>query len=279
MGFSVQVAGKSDVGCVRNNNEDNLGWDTRYGVFVVCDGMGGASAGEVASKLAVDSVLTYFREAANNGAYPPVGEQPQDVSPEAKALASAVHLANEAIHEAASRHAAHKGMGSTIVLAIVHGEMFSIAHVGDSRIYLLRDGELRQLTNDHSLVMEQVRRGLLTRAEAEVSEMQNIIIRALGPESGVEPDLDDQLARDGDLLLLATDGLTKLVNDEKLQHILTSAPTLDSACDLLIDAAKQEGGDDNVTCVLVRIVRQPWYKQLLSKVFSGGGRPKWQNSI
>jgi serine/threonine protein phosphatase PrpC len=127
--------------------------------------------------------------------------------------------------------------------------------------------------------MEQVRRGLITREQAEKSEMQNIIIRALGPEGAVEPDVDDQFARDGDLLMLATDGLTKNVPDEKMQAILQSAPTLDDACDQLIAAAKDAGGDDNVTCVLVRIVHQPWYKQLLSNVFSGGGSRKWQNSI
>ena len=279
MSFTVEVAGKTDVGCVRTNNEDNFGYDTRQGIFIVCDGMGGQAAGEVASKMAVDSVLTYFREAAKNGNYPEIGQQPDGVSREARALASAVHVANEAIHDSAAAHAAQKGMGATIVMLMVHDNFFSVGHVGDSRIYLLREGELRQLTNDHSLVMEQVRRGLITREEAEHSEMQNIIIRALGPEATVEPDLDDQMAREGDLLLLATDGLTKLVADEKLQLVLQSSSSLEQKCDEMIAAAREAGGDDNITCVLVRIVRQPWYKQLLKKLIPGGGRPQWQNSI
>ena len=279
MSFTVEVAGKTDVGCVRTNNEDNFGYDTRQGIFIVCDGMGGQAAGEVASKMAVDSVLTYFREAAKNGSYPEIGPQPDGVSTESRALASAVHLANQAIHDTAAAHASQKGMGATIVMLMVHDNFFSIGHVGDSRIYLLREGELHQLTNDHSLVMEQVRRGLITREEAEHSEMQNIIIRALGPEASVEPDLDDQMAREGDILLLATDGLTKLVADEKLQLVLQSSSSLEQKCDDLIAAAREGGGDDNITCVLVRIVRQPWYKQLLKKILPGGGRPQWQNSI
>jgi len=279
MSFTVEVAGKTDVGCVRTNNEDNFGYDTRQGIFIVCDGMGGQAAGEVASKMAVDSVLTYFREAAKNGSYPEIGPQPDGVSTESRALASAVHLANQAIHDTAAAHASQKGMGATIVMLMVHDNFFSIGHVGDSRIYLLRDNALHQLTNDHSLVMEQVRRGLITREEAEHSEMQNIIIRALGPEASVEPDLDDQMAREGDILLLATDGLTKLVADEKLQLVLQSPSSLEQKCDDLIAAAREAGGDDNITCVLVRIVRQPWYKQLLKKILPGGGRPQWQNSI
>ncbi len=170
-------------------------------------------------------------------------------------------------------------MGSTIVSVLFKDDFISVAHVGDSRIYLLRNGELQQLTNDHSLVMEQVRRGMITREEAEKSEMQNIIIRALGPEEKVEPDLDDLMAQEGDLLLLATDGLTKLVNDAKIRDTLMAAPSLERACDELITAAKGAGGDDNVTCVLLRIQRRPWYRQLFNWFASGGGEDQWQNSF
>ena len=279
MSFSIEVAGKTDVGCVRTNNEDNFGYSTRQGIFVVCDGMGGQAAGEVASKMGVDVVLNYFSESGKNGSYPAVGNQVEGVSDRANALASAIHLANQAIHEAAAEHAGHKGMGSTIVSVLIKDDFISVAHVGDSRIYLLRNGELQQLTNDHSLVMEQVRRGMITREEAEKSEMQNIIIRALGPEEKVEPDLDDLMAQEGDLLLLATDGLTKLVNDAKIRDTLMAAPSLERACDELIAAAKSAGGDDNVTCVLLRIQRRPWYKQLFNWFAPGGGEDQWQNSF
>jgi PPM family protein phosphatase len=273
MGMTVQVAGKSDVGCVRTNNEDNFGYDTRFGVFVVCDGMGGQAAGEVASKMGVDSVLAYFRSAVN-GNYPLVGRKFEGVSVMANALASAVQLANQRIHERATNDTAHAGMGSTIVGALIKDNYVALAHVGDSRIYLVRDAKIQQLTNDHSLVMEQVRRGLITLEEAEQSEMQNIIIRALGSEETVEPDVDEMIARPGDLLLLASDGLTKHVKDAQMLELLKSAATLEQGCDKLIQAAKDHGGDDNITCVLVRVVELPWFRKLL-----GGGSPKWQNSI
>src|SRR5262249_28864239 len=170
----------------------------------------------------------------------------------------------------------HRGMGSTLVAVAVAtgGESFSIGHVGDSRIYLIRAGTIRQLTNDHSLVMEQVRRGLITKEEAEHSEMQNIIIRALGSEATVQPDLEDLTALPGDVLLLASDGLTKHVKDEAILPMVEQSPSLDIACDKLIQAAKDHGGDDNITCVLVRMAEQRWYKKLLS-----GGGATWQNSL
>lgn len=277
MGLTVEVAGKSDVGCVRKNNEDNLGWDTRAGIFVVCDGMGGAAAGEVASKMGVDKLLAYFRDGMGSGVYPQAGPSLQGVSERAQRLSSAIHLANASIHQVGSQKASHRGMGSTIVAVAVAtgGESFSIGHVGDSRIYLIREGAIRQLTNDHSLVMEQVRRGLITKEEAEHSEMQNIIIRALGSEATVQPDLEDLAALPGDILLLASDGLTKHVKDEAILAMVQEAPSLEAACDKLIQAAKEHGGDDNITCVLVRMAEQPWYRKLIP----GSGGTGWQNSL
>jgi len=275
MSLTVQVAGKSDLGCVRTNNEDNFGYDTRSGVFVVCDGMGGQAAGEVASKIGVDIILDYFRKAGGEtGKYPLEGQPLEGVSERANALASSIRLANRSIFEAASKDAGHAGMGSTVVAALVKGNFLSIAHVGDSRIYLIRKDSIQQLTNDHSLVMEQVRRGLITQEEAEKSNMQNIIIRALGSEDTVEADVDDMVAQPGDILLLGTDGLTKYVKDAALLKLVKSAPTLSQACDALIQAARDGGGDDNITCILVRVVEQPWYRRWFGK-----GSPQWQNSI
>ena len=275
MSLTVQVAGKSDLGCVRTNNEDNFGYDTRYGVFIVCDGMGGQAAGEVASKMGVDIILEYFRKAGPEPTKFAVEGTPlEGVSVRANALASSIRLANKSIFDAASKDAGHAGMGSTVVAVLVKGNFFSIAHVGDSRIYLIRKDSIQQLTNDHSLVMEQVRRGLITQEEAEKSNMQNIIIRALGSEETVEADVDDMIAQPGDLLLLASDGLTKHVKDSALLKLVKGAPTLNQACDALIKAARDDGGDDNITCVLVRAVVQPWYRRWFGK-----GNPQWQNSI
>ncbi len=278
MSLTVEVAAKTDVGCVRTNNEDNLGYDSRYGIYVVCDGMGGQAAGEVASKMGVDTVLTYFREAAKTHKYPQVGEQVEGVSDRANRLGSAIRLANEAIYQAAVKHVAHSGMGATIVSVLVDSGFFSVGHAGDSRIYLVRAGTLQQITRDHSLVMEQVRRGLITLEEANASEMQNIIIRALGPEEKVVPDLDDMMALPGDILLLCSDGLTRHVPDDSLLEIIQGTVTLQLMADRLIEAAREGGGSDNITCLVIRFVALSWWKRILRRLF-GGGSPKWQNSI
>jgi protein phosphatase len=281
MALAVEVAGKTDVGCVRANNEDNFGYDSRYGIFVVCDGMGGQAAGEVASKMGVDILLDYFRNQpsaaempATNGNNP---HAPQPNSSGAQSLANAIQLANRTIFQAGQAQQARHGMGSTIVAALVRGNALAIAHVGDSRIYLVRQGTIQQLTQDHSLVMEQVRRGYITLEQAQKSEMQNIILRALGSEEAVEADIEDLVAVPGDLLLMASDGLTRHVQDEEILKIVQQPGDLEHACDDLVQMAKNRGGDDNITCLLVRIVSRPWYHSILNKLFFGG--PQWQNSI
>jgi serine/threonine protein phosphatase PrpC len=276
MTLTVEVAGKSDVGCVRQNNEDNFGYDSRHGIYIVCDGMGGQAAGEVASKMAVDTVLTYFREAHKNGSCPRVGAPIEGVSERANTLGSAIQSANQAIHQAAGSHAAHTGMGSTIVATLVDKNFFSVGHAGDSRIYLIRQGAIQQLTKDHSLVMEQVRRGLLTKEEAEQSEMQNIIIRALGPDATVQPDLDDMMAQPGDVVLLCSDGLTRHVADDSMLDIVQGTLSLRLMADRLVDAARDGGGSDNITALLLRFRELPWYRKIFRL---GGGGPKWQNSF
>ena len=277
MALGIEAAGKSDVGCIRTNNEDNFGFDSRYGIFVVCDGMGGQAAGEVASKMAVDIMLNYFREAAESGHYEKVGESFPGVSEAGQALASAIRLANSTIHEASQQQASRAGMGSTIVAALMRGNSLSIANVGDSRIYLIRQASIQQLTQDHSLVMEQFRRGYITREQAARSEMQNIILRALGSEEKVEPDIEDLVVLADDILLMTSDGLTKYLRDEEILETVTSASSLEGACNALIQKARTRGGDDNITCLLLRAAEQPWYKNIFARWFSGG--PKWQNSI
>jgi serine/threonine protein phosphatase PrpC len=276
MTLAVEVAGQTDIGCVRANNEDNFGYDSRYGIFVVCDGMGGQAAGEVASKMGVDILLQYFRESAAAGPAIGNGRLP-GVSSGSESLSCAIHLANRKIFEAGQRDHGRSGMGSTIVAAVVHGNALSIGHVGDSRIYLIRHGEIEQLTDDHSLVMEQVRQGYITREEAEVSEMQNVILRALGSEEEVEADVEELVAVPGDVLLMTSDGLTRHVRDQEILKIVTDSANLDQTCSALIQTAKDRGGDDNITCLLLKIVERPWYKSILNKLFSGG--PQWQNSI
>jgi len=159
MSLALEVAGKTDVGCVRTNNEDSFAFDTTTGVFVVCDGMGGRAAGEVASAMAVNTLVEYFRASAGEGQAP---SSSVDHSDSATALADAIAFANDRILQAAADTPAQLGMGSTIVAALWNRGAFSIAHVGDSRIYLIRRNRIQQLTNDHSLVMEEVRNGLIS---------------------------------------------------------------------------------------------------------------------
>ena len=249
MSLVLDAAGLTDVGRVRVSNEDSFGFDQQLGIFVVCDGMGGHAAGEVASQIAVETVLAYFRE------HPPTAQDAviDDAPLGARLLAEAVKKANDAILEYADAHKNTSGMGTTLVAARFADGNVSIANVGDSRIYLLRDGELHQLTEDHSLVMEQVRRGMLTLEQAKQSSAQNIITRALGTDDATLPDLGEFPAQAGDILLLATDGVLRHVEDNVIRDILMQITSLNAACATLIDAANEGGGDDNSTCVLARV--------------------------
>jgi protein phosphatase len=249
------VAGKTDVGCVRTNNEDSFGYDASLGIFVLCDGMGGEAAGEVASGLSVETVLSFFRAGKGGEPVSPVSEASEvmeDVSADANVLGRALRAANRAIREAIAADPALSGMGTTVVAALVRGGNAAIAHAGDSRIYLIRNHTIEQLTKDHSVVMEQVRRGLLTLEQAACSPMQNIITRALGATDALEPDLADHPLSGQDTLLLCSDGLTRHLSDEQILEIVANSPSLEAACDSLTEAAKSAGGSDNVTCLLVR---------------------------
>lgn len=274
MALAVEVAGKTDVGCVRTNNEDNFGFDSRHGIFVVCDGMGGQAAGEVASKMGVDILLDYFRTQPPDATKQSLNGQ--NGSSGSQSLANAIQLANKTIFQAGQQHNGRNGMGSTIVAALVRGNSLAIANVGDSRIYLVRQGTIQQLTQDHSLVMEQVRRGYITLEQAQQSEMQNIILRALGSEEVVEADIEDLVVLPGDVLVMASDGLTRYVPDDDILKIVQGPRGLQHACGELVKKAKGCGGDDNITCLLVKIVDRPWYQKVL-KLFFGG--QQWQNSI
>ena len=245
------MAGRSDVGRVRPSNEDYYGYDERLGIFVVCDGMGGHAAGEVASQIAVDSVLSYFRDRE-----PEVKKDAylEDAPLGARLLAEAVKKANDAILGYAEEHKNTSGMGTTLVAARFCNGVFSIANVGDSRIYLFREGQLMQITEDHSLVMEQVRRGMITLEQAKRSTAQNIITRALGTDESTLPDLGEFPAQHGDVLVLTTEGVLRHVDDTEIRSILLQLPSLQAACDTLVDAANEGGGEDNSTCVLIRVV-------------------------
>ncbi len=251
MSLALEVAGRSDVGRVRPHNEDNFGYDAQLGIFVVCDGMGGHAAGEVASQIAVDTIVGYFRDQKSASS---ADEALADAPVGARMLAEAVKKANDTILRYATENESASGMGTTLVAVRYSDGKFSIAHVGDSRIYLYRDRELLQLTEDHSLVMEQVRRGMLTVEEAKHSSAQNIITRALGTDEATLPDLGEFPAQPGDTLLMTTDGILRHVADEEIREILQQSAPLDTVCEMLIASANEAGGSDNLTCVLIRVV-------------------------
>ena len=186
----IDAGACTDVGRVRVNNEDCYRVVPEIGLFVLSDGMGGEAHGEIASALAVDTIATHCLEAANTLSTPFFGEPRPDLCEKTNRLTSAVNLANRRIYEAALSSPTQRGMGATILAAWIDGQHLSLVHVGDSRAYLLRPGVLHQLTSDHSLVAEQVRRGLITPQQADTSTMQSVLIRALGTREQVEADAD-----------------------------------------------------------------------------------------
>ena len=266
----------SDRGRVRHSNQDACAALPEHGVFVVCDGMGGAAAGEVASHLTTEAFMDCLARAPQSSA---TGSATR---PRAR-LAEAIRAANQAVYRHSRKLPSLHGMGTTLVALLRHDDAqrpedvptsprLWIAHVGDSRCYLFRSGELRLLTQDHSLVEEHVRAGVLSRVQATASPMRNIITRAIGTQPTVEPEIALHAAQPGDLYLLASDGLSRELDNGEISEILTRTASpaalatgrrdtvapglapqsaLDSACHALIDAANAKGGRDNITVLLV----------------------------
>jgi PPM family protein phosphatase len=231
----VEQVGRTDVGRQRSVNEDALVVAPPF--FAVADGMGGAKAGEVASAIAADT----FEGESDSG------------EPAEAQLARILRLANRRIYDLAVADDSHRGMGTTVTAAKVTGDDISLGHVGDSRAYRFRDGELEQLTRDHSLVAELERSGQITPEAAEHHPQRSIITRALGPEPDVQVDTYTLAGRPGDVFLLCSDGLTSMISDEELGSILRSSESLDEAADTLVRAANQSGGKDNITVVMFRL--------------------------
>jgi protein phosphatase len=261
--FKYTAAALTDRGRKRGSNEDAFGYSVEHGVYLVCDGMGGAAAGEIASSLAVEEVLKLVTERRDAGAE-------RGLAPSLPQIAEdAVIAANEAIHSRGQRNVRLSGMGTTLVgiLAELPDSLdferrLWILNVGDSRCYRLRGGHMELRTQDHSLVEEQIRMGRMTRAEAARSPLRNVITRALGTQLSVTPDVMEEEVEPGDLFLLCSDGLTRELADEKIAAILIAGggsgelrgeAQLDQVCARLVQAANKAGGSDNITCLLVRV--------------------------
>jgi protein phosphatase len=253
----------SHAGRTRHANEDTCAARPEIGAFVVCDGMGGAAAGEIASRLATEAFLhalsqhpaPHRRTSAKST--PETTSTPSPADHPRTRLDEAIRAANQAVFRHSRKSQSLHGMGTTLVAALWDNDAPAstlwIAHIGDSRCYRLRRGTLELLTEDHSLVEEQIRAGVLTRTEAEFSPIRNIITRAVGSQPEIDPAIAAHQAQPGDLYLLASDGLTRELNDAQIARILTRASehSIETACQALIDAANAHGGRDNITVLLI----------------------------
>jgi serine/threonine protein phosphatase PrpC len=249
----IVSGGVTDVGRVRTNNEDSFRILEPLNLFILSDGMGGEAHGEVASALAVETIADYCAQPKEDSGVTLAGVAPDNWSADTKRLQNAVSQANFKIYDSAQKNPEQRGMGATLTAAWVNGSKLSVAHVGDSRAYLLRNGALQQLTSDHSLVAEQVRRGILTPQQAEESEMQSVLLRALGAHPEVQVDVDETELFPRDVLLLCSDGLTRMVTEPEIAGTLQAETNPVSAAQKLVDLANERGGLDNVTVIVARV--------------------------
>ena len=242
--MKLSYAARTDVGMIRSGNEDNFDLDVNgaRGIFIVADGMGGHAAGEVASEMAVQIVLRELKD---------VSESPD--APVTRVLGESLRLANRAIHDRTITEVDKQGMGTTASVLVLTDTRYLIGQVGDSRVYLLRDGGLKQLTKDHSYVQEQVDLGNLTPEQARYHPYSNVITRCVGASPEVEPDLYSGDARRGDVFLIASDGLTGMVDDRRLAQLLMSRAEPERKVQALISEANGRGGLDNITAIVVHV--------------------------
>jgi len=249
----IHSAALSDTGRKRQTNQDSHLANPSSGLYLVADGLGGHAAGAVASRLTVSSIDDFVSLVSASAEVSwPFGYNLQ-ISFEQNALRTAVMLANLKVCHSAEEREDCSGMGSTLVALWVRGDAAFWTHVGDSRIYRLRSGEFRQLSEDHSLVQEQLRRGIITAEEVRHHTLKNVVTRAIGTRDPLEVNVQQQTLRTGDCYLLCCDGLTDVVPPEQIQSLMGSGQDLEGSCRALVEAANEAGGEDNITVVLVRV--------------------------
>lgn len=274
--MQISSGGVSDVGRVRSNNEDCYRIVAPQNLFVLSDGMGGEAHGEIASALAVETVVRYCVGGDDDATDAPLAGVQPAWNEKTKRLFTSFHLANKAIFNSAAAHPEQEGMGATLTALWIDGQKVSIAHVGDSRAYLLRGGTLQQLTTDHSLVAEQVRRGILTASEAESSSMQSVLLRALGTNPEIEVDAEEHVLFERDMLLLCSDGLTRMVTEPEIAGVLQSQTDPTKTAEKLVSLANEYGGGDNVTVIVLFISKEAkgwfsWLRRGARKNTNGNG--------
>lgn len=257
--FRLEFAAKTDTGLVRSHNEDCVAISPAHGLAILADGMGGYQAGEVASGIAVKVLKEALEEGLSRLSDKQLELQRQS-GPAHQLMDESIHRANDAILEAARIEACYEGMGTTLIAALFHGDTVTIAHVGDSRAYRLRQGDLVQITKDHSLVQEQLDAGLISPEWAQFSSIKNLVTRAVGVGTDMEVEIHDHHVEAGDLYLLCSDGLSDMLADQEICELVKNRqPSLDDACNGLVQKANNNGGRDNISVILVeaRAVEQP----------------------
>jgi protein phosphatase len=249
----IRCVGVTDTGRIREHNEDTIGTDPDIGLLVLADGMGGYNAGEVASGIAVRTVLSLIKEAVQREDLT-VADPGQGISRTGILLRDAIHRANQLIHHTSKTQSNCEGMGTTIVAGLFFDDRLTVAHVGDSRLYRWRAGQLEQITQDHSLLQELVARGFYSPQEAARAASKNYVTRALGVETSVDVDIRDVAVQPDDLYLLCSDGLSDMVEDEDIHlTISTFGANLETLARQLVLLSNDNGGRDNVSIVLVRV--------------------------
>jgi protein phosphatase len=249
----IESHGQTDVGRKRKLNEDSYLVDPETHLYAVCDGMGGHNAGEVASKMAIESISAFIEKSHREKEITwPYGLD-VNLSFDGNRLKTAIKLANKKVYKAADNREEYTGMGTTAVAALVSGNVMTVGSAGDSRCYLVRDGKLSQLTRDDSWVSAAWAEGILSAQEIEKHPLRNVITKAVGAKDTIDLDIVEHHFQNGDLAILCSDGLHSMISDEEIQKVLTPMPgSLTEAAQRLIDAANEAGGKDNVSVVLVR---------------------------
>jgi serine/threonine protein phosphatase PrpC len=253
--------GKTDIGVKRTKNEDHFCSDEDLGLFIVADGIGGHAGGEIASTMAVEVIRDYMKMTMT-GKEHGAREENAHFTEETNRVAAGIRRANQSIYESSQKDPALHGMGTTVAVALLTGNKLSIAHVGDSRIYLVREHSLFPLTDDHSVVSEQMKLGLITKEEAETSQFGNVITKALGYEETIAMDLNELDIIEGDRIVLCTDGLTRMVSEDIIFSTVSSVDKHEEACKILIDTACANGGKDNITVIVIHILQDGWLSRL-----------------
>jgi protein phosphatase len=249
----IEAYGRSDVGRRRKVNEDSFLVAPEASLYAVCDGMGGHNAGEVASRMAIETLQAFVGKSAVEKEITWPWGLDAGLSFDANRLKTAIRLANSRVFQAADNREELTGMGTTVVATVVTGSVMTIGSAGDSRCYLLRSGELKQLTRDDSWVSAALGEGILNSDDVEHHPLRNVITKAVGARDTIDLDLVEHHLQGGDLLMLCSDGLHGMINDAEIHRQLTAAPsTLEAASARLVDAANEAGGRDNVTVVLLR---------------------------